>query len=716
MKKFKFLAMAAIVSASGVAFESCSGDSDKNNPFLSEYTTEFEIPPFDQIKTEHYEPAFKKGIEEAQADIQAIIDNPDAPTFENTIIALDNSGATLDRVSRVFYSLMEANSTPELVEIDEKVTPMVTKFQDEMMMNDKLFKRVKTIYDLRDSLQLNTAQKAVVEKYYKDFVRSGALLSDDDKAKLKEVNLKLADLYTKFNRNLLAANNEFVIFVDNKDRLKGIPEQVVANAAEEAKARGKEGQWAFTLHAPSRLPVLQYAADRKLREDMYKGYAAQASSGDNNNIPVIQEILKVRSQKAALLGFDNYAAYNTDNVMAKTPENAIDLLMKIWKPTVNRVNEEVAEMQAYADAAGDNIKIEPWDYYYYLDKVRQQKYSFDEAAVAPYFSVDSVRNGLFILAKKLYGVEFKELPDAPKYHPDVKVYEVLDSAGNHLAVFMSDNFTRPEKRQGAWMDELKSSYVKADGMRVRPIIYNVNNFAKPNGDTPSLLSIDDVLTMFHEFGHGLHGMLSKAPYKSISGTAVDRDFVELPSQINEHWALDPELLKLYAKHYKTGEVIPDELIAKIQESAVYGAGFALCERLSASYLDLKYGLMNTNENVDIMAFEKQIADELGMPSQVQYRYHSPYFKHIFGSDQYASGYYTYTWAEVLDTDGYELFMEKGVFDPATAKSFRENILEMGGSDDPMKLYVKFRGHEPSPDALLRHYGLDKPSTLPMAGK
>ncbi len=716
MKKIKLLAMAAFVSASGAAFISCSGDSDKNNPFLSEYTTEFEIPPFDQIKTEHYEPAFKKGIEEAQADIQAIVENPDAPTFENTIVALDNSGATLDRVSRVFYSLMEANSTPELAEIDEKVTPMVTQFQDEMMMNDKLFKRVETIYNLRDSLHLDTAQKAVVEKYYKDFVRSGALLNDDDKAKLKEVNLKLADLYTKFNRNLLAANNEFVIFVDSKDRLKGIPEQVVANAAEEAKARGKEGQWAFTLHAPSRLPVLQYAADRKLREDMYKGYASQASSGDNNNIPVIQEILKVRSQKAALLGFDNYAQYNTDNVMAKTPENAIDLLMKIWKPTVNRVNEEVAEMQAYADAAGDNIKIEPWDYYYYLDKVRQQKYNFDEAAVAPYFSVDSVRNGLFILAKKLYGVEFKELPDAPKYHPDVKVYEVLDSAGNHLAVFMSDNFTRPEKRQGAWMDELKSSYVKADGSRVRPIIYNVNNFAKPNGDTPSLLSIDDVLTMFHEFGHGLHGMLSKAPYKSISGTAVDRDFVELPSQINEHWALDPELLKLYAKHYKTGEVIPDELIAKIQESAVYGAGFALCERLSASYLDLKYGLLNTNENVDIMAFEKQIADELGMPSQVQYRYHSPYFKHIFGSDQYASGYYTYTWAEVLDTDGYELFMEKGVFDPATAKSFRENILEMGGSDDPMKLYVKFRGHEPSPDALLRHYGLDKPSALPMAGK
>ena len=713
MKK-TVIAMAAAMMIPAVALQSCGGKSDSDNPFLTEYTTEFEIPPFDQIKAEHYLPAFEKGIEEAKADVEAITSNSEAPTFENTILALDNSGATLDRVSRVFYSLLEANSTPELSEIEEKVTPMVSKFEDEMMMNADLFNRVKAVYDNRESLTV--PQQRVVEKYYKNFVRSGAELSAEDKAKLSEVNLKLADLYMKFNKNLLAANNEFAVFVEDSARLAGIPALVVANAAEEAKARGKEGQWAFTLHAPSRLPVLQYAADRQLREDMYKGYQSQASSGQNNNIPVIQEIIKTRAQKAALLGFPNYAAYMTDNVMAKNPENAINLLMQIWEPAVNRVNEEVADMQALADSEGGDFKIQPWDYYYYLDKVRQKKYDFDEAAVAPYFSVDSVRNGLFILAKKLYNVEFRELPDAPKYHPDVKVYEVLDSAGNHLAVFMSDNFTRPEKRQGAWMDELKGSYVKEDGTAVRPIIYNVNNFAKPVGDTPSLLSIDDVRTMFHEFGHGLHGMLSKAQYKSISGTNVDRDFVELPSQINEHWALDPELLKLYAKHYQTGEVIPDDLIAKIQESSVHGAGFNLVERLAASYLDLQYGLLNTNEDVDIMAFEEKVAGDLKMPKEVQYRYHSPYFKHIFGSDGYASGYYTYTWAEVLDTDGYELFMEKGVFDPATAKSFRENVLEMGGSDDPMKLYKQFRGHEPSPDALLRHYHLDKKSTIPVAGK
>ncbi len=697
----------ALPAAAMLSLTQCKEKVQNENPFLSDYTTEFEIPPFEQIQNEHYLPAFTQGIEEARADIRAITSNPETPTFENTILALDHSGATLERVALVFYHLTEANSTPELTEIKEQVTPMVSQFENEKMMNDSLFQRVKYLYDRRDSLDYTTAQKRVVEKYYKNFVRNGALLSADDKAELAEVNLKLADLYMKFNNNLLKANNEFAVIVEDSLRLKGIPASVVANATVEAKERGQEGKWAFTLHAPSRLPVLQYAADRKLREDIYKGYTSQASSGENNNIPVIQEILKVRARKAALLGFPNYAAYMTDNVMAKTPENAMNLLMKVWKPTVKRVNEEVAEMQAIVDSEGGGFKIEPWDYYYYADKVRLQKYDFDESSVAPYFSVDSVRNGLFTLAKTLYGVTFRELPDAPKYHPDVKVYEVLDADGKHVAVFMSDNFTRPEKRQGAWMSELKMSYVDADGNAVRPIIYNVNNFAKPNGDTPSLLSLDDVKTMFHEFGHGLHGMLSRAPYKSISGTSVDRDFVELPSQINEHWALHPELLKQYAKHYQTGEVIPDELIAKIQESATHGAGFALCERLAASYLDLKYGLMNATDNVDVMAFEQAVADELGMPREVEYRYHSPYFKHIFSSDDYASGYYTYTWAEVLDTDGFELFLEKGVFDHETAQSFLHNILEMGGSEDPMELYVRFRGHEPSPDALLRNYGLDK---------
>lgn len=683
---------------------------DTSNPFLSEYTTEFEIPPFDEISLNHYLPAFTQGIEEARADIDSIVNNKETPTFENTLVAMSRAGATLDRVSRVFFSLTEADSSPELIEISEQVSPMVSAYQDEVMMNEGLFNRVKYLYDNRDSLNFDTPQRIAVEKAYKSFVRNGAMLSAADKETLSNLNLQLTDLYLKFNKNLLKANNDFVVIIEDSTRLSGIPASTVANAAEEAASRGLQGKWAFTLHSPSRLPVLQHADDRNLRRDMYLGYTSQASEGENNNLPVIKEILKARTAKAKILGYPNYAAYATENVMAKTPEAAIDLLMQVWKPTVSKVHEEVAEMQAISDKDGNDFKIEPWDYYYYAEKVRKDKYDFDESEVSPYFAVDSVRNGIFALANILYGVSFNELPDAPKYHPDVKVYEVTDAEGNHVAVFMTDYFTRPSKRQGAWMDELKSSYIADDGTPVRPIIYNVCNFAKPSAEIPSLLTLDDVATMFHEFGHGLHGMLSRAKYQSQSGTAVDRDFVELPSQINEHWAMEPELLKKYALHYKTGEVIPDALIEKIQASSKHNAGFNLCERISASYLDLQYGLLASDEDIeslDVMEFENKVAADLGMPREVEYRYHSPYFKHVFGSDGYASGYYTYTWAEVLDTDGFELFMEKGVFDPETAKSFKENILEMGGSDDPMVLYKKFRGHEPTADALLRHYGLDK---------
>lgn len=675
------------------------------NPFLQPYTTQMEIPPFDQITIDDYLPAFEQGIKEARADVEAIATNPEAPTFENTIIALDNAGPTLERVSRVFFAMTEANSTDALVAIDEKVSPMVAAYGDEISMDDRLFQRVKKLYDDRDRLGFDTARRRAVEESYKSFVRSGALLSKADKEKLKAVNLRLTDLYLKFNKNLLNATNAFAVVVDDPARLSGIPASTVANAADEAKARGLDGKWAFTLHAPSRLPVLTQADDRQLRHDVYRGYTSLASSGEYNNLPVINEILKARAEKAALLGYPNFAAYMTDNVMAKTPQNALDLLMQVWEPTVEKVKEEVAEMQAIVDEEKGGFKIEPWDYYYYAEKVRAKKYDLDENATRPYFAVDSVRKGIFRLAERLYGVTFRELPDAPKYHPDVKVYEVLDADGSHVAVFMTDYFARPSKRQGAWMDEMKSSYVSADGTAVRPIIYNVGNFEKPSSESPSLLTLDDVATMFHEFGHGLHGMLSRAKYKCQSGTAVDRDFVELPSQITEHWALEPELLKEYAHHYQTGEVIPDELIAKLEAASRHNAGFNMAERVAASYLDLQYGLMNVTEPIDILAFEEKVVNDLKMPREVEYRYHSPYFKHIFGSDGYASGYYTYLWAEVLDTDGFELFKEKGVFDSETAKSFKENILEKGGSEDPMELFVRFRGHKPSADALLRHHGL-----------
>ncbi len=446
---------------------------------------------------------------------------------------------------------------------------------------------------------------------------------------------------------------------------------------------------------------------------MYEAYTSLASQGEYDNKPVINQILKARAEKAKLLGYPDYASYMTANVMAKTVDNAEDLLLKIWEPAVKRVHEEVAEMQALADSEGAGIKIAPWDYYYYAEKVRTKKFALNEGEVRAYFSLDNVREGIFNMAKRLYGVTFTELPDAPKYHPEVKVYEVKDEKGEHVAVFMTDYFPRASKRQGAWMSEFQGAFEDADGTSQRPIVYNVGNFSKPTADAPSLLTLDEVETMFHEFGHGLHGMLTRAKLRSQAGTSVDRDFVELPSQIHEHWALEPELLKTYARHYKTGEVIPDDLIAKLAAASTHNQGFMSTELAGAALLDLQYGKLNADGDVDIADFEKNVAEVLGMPEEVQFRYRSTYFRHIFGSDGYASGYYTYLWAAVLDCDGFELFKEKGIFDPATAKAFKENVLEMGGSQEPMDLYVKFRGHEPNVDALLRHRGLLAPNDVNM---
>lgn len=702
--KFMTLATAAVLSA---GFGTQAQGATRQNPFLAPYTTTYEIPSFEQIEYSDYMPALLAGIEEHNAQIKAIAENPATPTFENTILALDKAGGTLERVMYVFSALDESNNTPEMAAISEEFYPLATKHSDEVSMNDKLFARIKYLYDRRDKLGFAPDQKRAVEQLYKSFTRNGALLDAAKKEELKKVNGELTDLYLKFNKNLLAATNSFSVIVDDPAQLAGLPASSVAVAAEEAKARNLgEGKWVFTLHAPSRLPLLQYADSRDLRQKIYEGYVNQASSGQYDNKPVINKILQARAKKAKLLGFDTFGAYMTDNVMAKTPKAAEDLLMQIWKPAVAKVKEEVKEMQDIVDAEGGKFKIAPWDYYYYAEKVRQKKYQIDESQVREYFAVDSVRNGIFGMAERLYGVKFTEMPDAPKYYPEVKVYDVTDAkTGEHVAVFMTDYFQRASKRQGAWMSEFKGSWIDENGKASRPIIYNVGNFSKPTADAPSLLTLDEVETMFHEFGHGLHGMLSRARYKSQSGTNVDRDFVELPSQIHEHWAMEPELLRTYARHYKTGEVIPDELIAKLEASATHNQGFTTAELAGAALLDLQYGKLNPESDIDIAAFEKKVADELGMPAELTFRYRSPYFKHIFGSDGYASGYYTYLWAEVLDTDGFELFKEKGVFDPATARSFKENVLEVGGSIDPMDTYVKFRGHKPSVDALLRNRGL-----------
>jgi len=692
-------------AATAISVSSC-GKHERQNPFMQPYDTVYEIPPFEEIQIEDYVPAFDAGIAEAKASIDSIVDNPEQPTFANTILALDNISPTLERVMSVLMSLTEAHSTPELQAVSEELLPRYSAFSDEMMMNAGLFNRVKQLYDSRDSLGLAHDEIRAIEESYKGFVRNGALLNADDQTKLKEVNNRLANLYILFNKNLLNANNAFEIVVEDEAQLSGIPQSTVDNAAEEAKARGKEGKWVFTLHAPSRLPVLQYADNRDLREKMWRGYTSNAQSGDTDNRPVISDIVKTRAEKAALLGYPDYAAYMTADVMAKTPQAAEELLMSIWNPAKAKVKEEVAEMQALSNSLGNDFKIAPWDYYYFAEKVRQQKYALEENAIRPYFAVDSVAKGIFAMAKKLYGITFEEMPDAPKYHPDVKVYDVKDPEGKHLAVFMTDYFTRASKRQGAWMEELKTSWINADGSVERPIVYNVGNFSKPTADAPSLLTIDEVQTMFHEFGHGLHGMLSRARLKSQSGTSVDRDFVEFPSQFHEHWAFQPELLKEYAHHYQTGELIPDSLVQQINAAAKHNMGFMTAELAGAALLDLNWGHLNPDGDVDVMAFENSVAEKLGMPEELTFRYRSPYFKHIFGDDGYASGYYTYLWAEVLDADAFEMFKENGVFDSASAARMK-TLLESGASEDPMVLFETMRGHRPTPDALLRQRGLAK---------
>ncbi len=700
--------LTAFAALAAVAVGASAGTAPAHaNPFLTEYNTPYQIPPFGSIEYSDYMPALRAGIAQKQQQIRDITSNPETPTFDNTIMPLERSGEIIDRVAAVFFALDESNNSPEMVAIAEEFYPMYSQFSDEITMDDALFQRIRSLYERRDQMGLSPDRRKAVEDYYKLFARNGALLDAAAKDSLKALNTELTELYLTFNRNLLNATNAFSVVVDDKSALAGLPDGSIAVAAEEAASRGLgEGHWVFTLHAPSRLPLLQYADNRDLRKKIYHGYTTLASSGEYNNLPVISRILQVRAKKAALLGFENYGAYMTSNVMAKTVGAAEDLLMQIWRPAVARVQSEVAEMQQLADSENAGITIEPWDYYYYAEKVRRKKFNLDENEVRAYFAVDSVRKGIFGMAERLYGIKFTEMPDAPKYYPEVTVYDVTDAAtGEHVAVFMTDYFTRASKRQGAWMSEFKGSWQNADGSSSRPIIYNVGNFTRPTADTPALLTLDEVETMFHEFGHGLHGMLSRAPLKSQAGTNVDRDFVELPSQIHEHWAFEPELLRTYAHHYKTGEVIPDELIAKLEASATHNQGFTTAELAGAALLDLQFGKLNPEGDVDVAAFQDSVTTALGMPSQLTFRYRAPYFKHIFGSDGYASGYYTYLWAEVLDTDGFELFKQKGIFDPETARKFKEYVLEKGGSEDPMELYIRFRGQAPTVDALLRNRGL-----------
>ena len=676
------------------------------NPFMTEYTTKYKIPPFEKIKYEHYMPALEEGIKQHNKEIDDIANATQPANFDNTVLALDNSGRLFNKVVAVFGALNESDATPEMQVIAEKFIPLMTAHGDEIYMNDALFARIKDVHNNAQKLGLDPVQKRLVEKYYKRFVRKGALLNKEQKEELKKLNQRESELDLAFGKNVMREMSENVIYVTDKAQLSGLSQEVIDGAAELAKKRGHQG-WAFTASAATRLAVLNDADNRDLREKMYKLYTTTASHGDEwDNSKNINEILKLRQRKARLLGFETYADYACDPVMAKTVENAEDLLMQIWRPAIKKVDKEVADMQQYANAHGANFQLEPWDYYYYAGKVKAERYSFSEDEIRPYFELNSVvKNGIFYVANKLYGITFTEMKDAPKYNPEVTVYDVKDANGKHLAVFMTDYFPRATKAQGAWMNEMQSAY-NYNGVVERPIVYNVGSFNPPTKDTPSLLSIDQVETVFHEFGHALHGMMTQVAYRGLAGTNVDRDLVEMPSQINEHWMLVPEVLKNYAKHYKTGEVLPQRYVDKLIESSKFNQGFMTTELVGAALLDIEWHKINWCDNIDVKAFERSVAKRLHMPKIIEYRYRSPYFKHIFNDEQYACGYYTYLWSQVLEADGWERFQQEGTMNLNVANDYRRYILEAGDTDDAMTLYKKFRGKEPDAKALLRLRGLE----------
>ena len=677
---------------------SCATSTD-SNPFFSEFKTEFGAPPFDKIKIEHYEPAFKKGIEEQNQNIQAIIDNKQEPDFENTIVALDNSDPILSRVSAIFFNMTDAETTDELTQLSIKIAPVLSEHNDNIYLNQALFKKVNAVYQKKETAKLTTEQSRLLDETYKSFVRSGANLDNQKQARLREINKELSILGITFSNNILNENNSFKLVVDKKEDLAGLPDWFCESAAQEAKADGKEGKWLFTLHNASRLPFLQYAENRALREKMYKAYINRGNNNDkNDNKKIITQIVSLRLEKAQLLGFDCYSNFVLDNTMAKNSETVMAFLNNLWQYSLPKAKEEAAELQKLMDKEGKNEKLEAWDWWYYTEKLRKEKYNLDEEETKPYFKLENVRQGAFDVAHKLYGITLTPLKNIPVYHPDVEVFEVKDADGSHLGVFYVDYFPRPGKSGGAWM----SNYREQHG-NIRPLVCNVGSFTKPVGDTPSLLTLDEVETLFHEFGHGLHGLLTKCNYAGISGTNVVRDFVELPSQIMEHWATEPEVLKMYAKHYKTGESMPDSLINKLLKQKTFNQGFMTTELLAAAILDMNLHNLKDVKGLDVVAYETEAMNKLGLITEIAPRYRTTYFNHIIGG--YAAGYYSYLWANVLDSDAFEAFKEHGIFDQKTASLFRSNVLEKGNSEDPMTLYKNFRGAEPKLDAMLKNRGM-----------
>ena len=686
------------------------------NPFFQEWNTPYEVPPFMDIKDEHYMPAYQKGMEENLSEIDLIVNNPEAPTFANTIEELERTGKLLTKVARVFSNLASSNTNPKLQELQRELSPMLSAHYDKISLNEGLFNRVEAVWQEKESLDLTSEQRKLLEDTRKQFVRSGALMSEEQKKQITEINSKISGLSTSFGQNLLAETNGFELILKLSD-LDGLSDGVIAAALdaasqkmekaeiEEEKERYKD-KYVFTPHRSSMYPFLTESTRRDLREKLYKSYVMR---GDNNNETdnkeIAAQIAKLRAERAQIMGYKTHAHFVLDDNMLKTPEEVYDLLTKLWKPAVKRAKIEVADMQDVADAEGQNFKIAAWDWWHYSEKVRKEKYNLDESAIKPYLSLDNVLKGVFSATNKLWGLNFTEIFDIDLYHPDARVWEVTDKDGSHLGVFIGDYFTRSNKRGGAWMSSFKGQS-NLDG-RERPIVVNVCNFPAPVGDNPALLSFDNVVTLFHEFGHAMHGTLTDVTYGSMAGTSGPRDFIELPSQLLEHWASEPEVLKSFATHYETGEPIPDDLIEKLLNASKFNQGFINTEYLAASLLDMDWHTISAEEDLkDSNRFESESMKKVGLIDEIAPRYRTTYFAHIF-SGGYSSGYYSYVHAAVLDSDAFEAFKEAGdVFDPNLSSKLRATIYSKGSTEEAMDLFVQFRGRKADIGPLLKVRGLD----------
>ncbi len=677
----------------------------EGNPFFEKWDTPFGMPPFDQIKNEHYGPAFEYAIKKAKEEIELVANNPEEPTFVNTIEALEYNGKDLTKVANVFFNLTSANTNPELQAISREIGPKLSALGDDVNLNPQLFARVKAVYEQKDKLGLRPDQMKLLEDRYKGFVRGGAELDDEQKARLRELNKKITELTIKFGDNVLAENNNWEMVLDKEEQLAGLPQNVIDAAAETAKKRGHEGKWVFTTHRPSKNPFLIYSTNRDLREKIYKGYTHRGDNDNaNDNKKVAAKIAALRSQKAQLLGYKTHADFVLESRVAKNAENVYNLLNQIWPAAIKQAKNEVAAMQKMIDEEGGGFKFRASDWRHYAEKIRKAKYDLDESVTKPYFSLEDTLKGVFYIANKLYGMNFKERFDLPKYHEDVRTFEVTDPNGELIGIYLTDHFVRDGKRGGAWMNSYRKQFVDENGKFRKPIIVNVLNYPRPVGDEPTLLTFDQASTLFHEFGHAAHGFLSNGVYPSQTGTSVPRDFVEFPSQVHENWMTEPEVLAQFAKHYKTGEVIPQELVEKIQAASKFNQGFATTEYMAATLLDLAWHTIEDGEIRDADEFEAKVLKDYGLIDEIAPRYRTTYFSHIF-SGGYSAGYYSYIWSDIFGADAYQAFRENGIFDEKTAKAFVDNILSKGGTEDPLALYKKFRGKEADPKYLLKSRGL-----------